>query len=252
MRKFKHKITGDIVTKNAINYYFETRGYTTNIPAEVIENSNDWEEIVEKDYEILSFRHKGSNYIWKKDSQLKGLFCLVDGKIPFTSLEEINKYPKVYEIHSIKRLSDGEVFTIGDKIQSKYFIPYNEIRTIQRFKIISNTINVEQDEGITNLNDIKKVKKPLFTTEDGEEIFEEDRFYFVSKDFKCFETMASIRTIQNPDLLFFSSKEAAEEYILMNKPCLSINDIINKVDYNPVESYTSSIRKLKELVKQRL
>ena len=68
-----------------------------------------WEEVIEKDYKILSFKHKVSNHIWKNDSQLKDTFCIVDGKAPFTSLEEINRYPKVYEIHSIKRLSDGEV-----------------------------------------------------------------------------------------------------------------------------------------------
>jgi len=68
-----------------------------------------WEKVVKKDYEILCIKHKESNHIWKNDSQLKNIFCIADGKAPFTSLEEINRYPKVYEIHSIKRLSDGEV-----------------------------------------------------------------------------------------------------------------------------------------------
>ena len=76
-----------------------------------------WEKVVEKDYEILCIKHKKSKCFYRNSIDLRNLNLydihsvkrLSDGKAPFTSLEEINRYPKVYEIHSIKRLSDGEV-----------------------------------------------------------------------------------------------------------------------------------------------
>lgn len=43
------------------------------------------------------------------------------------------------------------------------------------------------------------------------------------------------------------TKEAAEEYILMNKPCLSLNDVFNTITW-----LDNSKKLLKELVKQKL
>ena len=37
----------------------------------------------------------------------------------------------------------------------------------------------------------------------------------------------------------------------MNKPCLSIDDVLN-ISYNPVETKTSTTNKLKKLVKSKL
>lgn len=48
------------------------------------------------------------------------------------------------------------------------------------------------------------------------------------------------------DYLKFSTKEAAEEYILMNKPCLSINDVNS--DFS-ITKYR--MKQLKKLVKSR-
>ena len=103
-------VLGFEIEKIGTSTYVGGSGNTFQIRKEYIEyHSEFWEKVVEKDYEILCIKHKESNHIWKNDSQLKNIFCIADGKAPFTSLEEINRYPKVYEIHSIKRLSDGEV-----------------------------------------------------------------------------------------------------------------------------------------------
>ena len=59
---------------------------------------NNWEEIIEKDYEILSFNDLG--LIVK---QPDGLFKRINGNTLVTE-----KQISHFRIHSIKRLSDGE------------------------------------------------------------------------------------------------------------------------------------------------
>ena len=68
-----------------------------------------------------------------------------------------------------------------------------------------------------------KLNIPLFTTEDGVQIFEGDSVYSVSQIYlsSLFHSSCGIKTklIANRDnLILFSKKEAAEEYILLNKP----------------------------------
>jgi expansin (peptidoglycan-binding protein) len=59
MKQYKHKITGDLVyfKKDNNSYYFAKTidGYTYNLPKNIVENSYDWIEVIQKDYEILSF-----------------------------------------------------------------------------------------------------------------------------------------------------------------------------------------------------
>lgn len=164
MKTYKHKKTGEIATyKDGI---LKSSGFSVEIGVEP--SSNFWEEIVEKDYEILSYIHNGSKHIWKKDSQLKDTFCLEDGKSPFTRLEDILKYPKIYLIHSVKRLSDGEVFTAGDKIKDV------ELGTcsIRGFKIINKKMHIIYLDYDYPLEKTIKAKQPLFTTTQKEEIIE--------------------------------------------------------------------------------
>jgi len=101
------------------------------------------------------------------------------------------------------------------------------------FKIIENKI-VCLNDFFSSISErafciIKKLpeKTPLFTTEDGVEIFENDKYYFINNGFMCVKSFA-----ENLGLLIsaktFHSKPKAEEYILLNKPCLSLNDLLKK------------------------
>ena len=141
-----------------------------NLENDWIENYPEfWQEVVEKDYEILSYIHNGSKHIWKKDPKFETYFYINQGLNPCTRLEDILKYPKVYLIHSVKR-NDGEIFTIGDKV-----VGYNnsiaKIKTIDLVGEISLNIGTDKSEGFS-LKNLKKVKQPLFTTEQRSEIEE--------------------------------------------------------------------------------
>ena len=204
-----------------------------NLENDWIENYPEfWQEVVEKDYEIL---------------EVKGKYGAISSYI-----EELDNDLKDKTIFKIKRLSDGkeEIFTIGDKTNNG---------TISKFEIDSNGVRVFFEEKPKNyhvsLNSIKHVKQPLFTTEDGVDIFEGDEVVCFDKEdwitrnekykFQPFD-------VKDKNYLFFSTKEKAEEYILMNKPVLSLTDLKNLGIFNETDYCKRMWITIKELVKQKL
>lgn len=220
----------------------------------LIENQPEfWEEIVEKEYEILSYTFKESGLtVTKNFNSHVGLF----GREGFYISESRIKNAS---IHSVKRLSDGEVFTVGDKIRlNQIGSPVRTIKSINR-TFVDNII-FEHYIGTIFLKDAVKIKQPLFTTEDGVDIYEGDEYFeVITPDFHnkpCVwniipnETRGNIIYDQvgnkRNGRLWFSNKESAEEYILYNKPCLSINDLINKSTHRVL------IEELKNIVRSKL
>jgi ribosomal protein L19 len=199
--------------------------------SEVINQSEFWEEIVEKDYEILSVLqpHVNLKYTLIKNKQFGNSY---NGDVYYHSGAEIRGFDMLdkiknnaWKIHSVKRLSDGEIFTVGDKITGKsdYNCIINSIDLNPNYpQIMFNKL----DEGI-NLTNAKHIKERLFTTKDGVDIYEGDKIHFVNYNY---EYNGVYNAIKNSLALFsnrkiFSTKEKAEEYIIMNKPCLSIKEI---------------------------
>lgn len=216
-----------------------------------------WKEVVKKDYEILSFIWNFGSY--KPIYTLKNNLYCHDWKISGT-----NKYnqdellnDKNYLIYSVRRLSDDEIFTIGDivKINSnsiKYIITQIQINKNSKISISGNCI----EQGISTFNNywesINHIKQPLFKTEDGVDIFEGDQFYFIAGSDKKFDhnlgtLVASKNATAHLALARFSKKEKGEEYILMNKPCLSVNDVLSVMNFPKAWENI-----LKGLVKQKL
>jgi len=104
-----------------------------------------------------------------------------------------------------------------------------------------------------------------FLGEYFEEIKDEYRFLVYTKDkpfFKAWEVMEFIK--QRPDyhkkndfIRFFKTKAEATEYILMNKPCLSYNDVSNMCilfkDVNLDHFKTTiDLDKLKEIIEKKI
>lgn len=221
---------------------------------EIVENYPEfWEEVKLKDYEILSFVNTEGNVlkkdskinVLKKDSQIN-VFCKSDGKIPFYSEIELLCNPNI-KIHSIKRLSDGEVFTVGDKVNNPNFPTW----LIKEFIVEINNIVVVSKCGSRcyNFNNLEKSKEVLFKTEDGVDIYEGDIYYCVNSSFKLSEWIAYKDTIQEW-VNNFSKKEKAEEYILRNKPFFSLNDYYSIFD-GDIRDYGIS-SKLEKLAKSKM
>jgi len=99
----------------------------------------------------------------------------------------------------------------------------------------------------------EEVKEPLFITEDGINIYDKDIVWKVEDFLVCKFIAYSQYSPYN--IRSYSTKEKAEEYILINKPSLSIKDIqliigqCNNTNYINLNLLT---HKLKELVKIKI
>lgn len=201
-----------------------------------------WEPVVEKDYEILSYI--GIHKILKGKTYTKEKYGYE------FHLYEDKHHKNLITIHSIKRLSDGEIFTIGDKLETgiikKFYLP----DVIQK----EITIYVTEDDEDTYLSEAVKLKQPLFTTEDGVDIFKNINKYYtpiyiIDKALNIRYCEKDFNTKPSNNVKYFYSKEKAEEYILMNKPILSLKEIYDLTDKNSGQYNESDLEKL---VKQKL
>lgn len=212
--------SGDIVKKEKKSglYTNINKKSCTHLNYEV-ENKEFWEEVVEKDYEILKFKKSRTGVVTNSDWR------------PFGGEE--------WGIYSIRRLSDGEVFTVGDRIDS-----YCESGCITKFELTKNNVKVHflddksthQNEW-TFLNNLIKAKEKLFTTEDGVSVYDMDEVYVVDRNtfVICKYTMS-----RDPERgclyiphsnMYFSTKKLANKWVDDNRPQYSKSDIeemINK------------------------
>jgi hypothetical protein len=231
-KKFKHKKTGEIATyKDGI---LKSSGFCVEIGVEP--SSEFWEEVVEKDYEILTVITNDGKFI----------------EIVYNQSATIEPF---WKIHSVKRKSDGEIFTIGDVCCPNGYIDNDH--PITKFELILNNtrLRVNSKNWYLGINDIIKSKPILFTTEDGVDIYEGDKYYIVgNKTFDLSNELISYGNMIN-NCKKFSTKEKAEEYILWNKPCLSLNDVASiypGVNKNHSNIPSHQAERLKELVKSKL
>jgi len=144
MKTFKHKKTGEIATyKDGV---LKSSGFCVEIGTEP--SSEFWEEVIEKNYEILkisgyTLRDNGKYSHHKSQSKI--------GVITAEKLLSSDRYS--YYIKTVKRLSDGEIFTVGDKTLNGDII---------EFKLINNILipTVGKKTPLTaNLEFLKKYSK---------------------------------------------------------------------------------------------
>jgi len=106
--------------------------------------------------------------------------------------------------------------------------------------------------------DTISTKTVLFTTEDGVGIMHGQDYWHVVSDWTPQKETAQEfgrEEYQVSSLIRFSTKEAAEQYIIDNKPCLSLNDLKQyqrSNGFNCVDFFGERITKLQELVNQKL
>jgi hypothetical protein len=135
------------------------------------------------------------------------------------------------KIYSVKRLSDNEVFSVGDKVE------WGKLYTIKRLFVSDNGLmwcDLVSEKGKeyhnVNFGALDKIKTPLFVTDDGIKVFDENQtIHGVLTDFW-------IKVSYTPHLAsmfkehgkWFSSEEKRDQYILMNKPLLSLQEIFKQ------------------------
>lgn len=316
MKKFKNKNTGEVVRYTTQGYYRTEEGVA--VPSRFIEDSCDWEEVIKK-FEILSFKSISvPDYILFLGEEgyvsAKG-----DYEVPLEDMLANNNFV----IHSVKRLPDSEIFTIGDKVKDG---KYGVSDTIKRLSI-SNcgetiyvaTTNMSWGQYIEH---ILKIKEPLYTTydgvdryeygqeywviynkysyplrvcelhfegcfkerpevykifstekaaleyersikpkclfktEDGVEVFCEDSYWCVNIDlWSIWKQTAKEKTMLNNNVRAFSAEELARDYLVMNKPILSLNELLSAWDSERDDKlYRTSrlFRAFKKIAKDKL
>jgi len=168
-----------------------------------------------KDWEIVSFKLQDGTIFDKKESGLYGL--LGDGIIPEKDMIE-----KCHEIYEVRRIRDNLVFKVGDE---------TNWGKVKGFRIVGETNKMVVEYAAIGdwqfLSSVEKVihKVLLFTTEDGVEIFKHGAAFYVQDDFN-WNIVSHSGIFEKRPFPYFSTREKAEQFILDNKPCLSLNDLL--------------------------
>lgn len=139
--------------------------------------------------------------------------------------EEIVEYPvgtKVIDTESVYPLAHikGNIFEKTNDGWKPYNFPVENMKGELPESLIGKGKRFE----------VIEEKKPLLTTEDGVDIYEGDKVYLVLEpewQYNLLEKNITEKEFKNTreSIKWFASKEKAEEYILMNKPFICINDL---------------------------
>ena len=92
----------------------------------------------------------------------------------------------------------------------------------------------------------------MFRTEDGVDIFKGEHYYWVNKCTFFLGEGEAKGGPKNEKFADFKSKQKAEEYILMNKPSLSLSDVKNIWVWSTEIFPVSLWEKLKEKAQSKL
>lgn len=234
---YKHRKTGEFA------YYKDGVFKQNNCSVEIgVEPSSEfWTELT---YEILSFRSKRNSFM-----EFEG-----NGAPLEWALNEDEYY-----ITSIKRISDGEIFSIKDKIT--YKLADKGVKAIVGIVFRGDNIWLQTDLERPNygmvLEYAEKVKELLFITEDNVPVFKGESYVKLNNysDWSIVTVFVAESSHENYQGLKFSTKEVAEMYTLMNKPVLSLNGLLSvwgsDVD---IERYKKSplFRRFKDLASGNL
>jgi len=140
------------------------------------------------------------------------------------------------KIIQVKRLADGEVFSVGDEVVNQK----SRIGGQMQFKIghfhlhSGNIISAYDFDPAFGINFLslshasKPVREVLFTSFDGVKIFPGDDFFITDLSNGNLTSITAGEKDRGywKHAKLFSTKEKAEEYILINKPIFSLKDIM--------------------------
>jgi len=243
------ELVGEFASKMLMDLY--TNNDNINKPQNHIANFKA-SKTKPKEYEILEFSvdYLGeSNIVFYKLTEpnvyrKKG----TDFPIWFDILN--TQKEKSFKIKRVRRLSDGEVFSIGDEI-----LHYGVNYKIENIGISNGVVKINGCI-FTPIAELQKAKQPILTTHDGKDIYKLDKCWYVGKEFEINEWVAFETEILHLDKLkYFSTKEAAESYIAWNKTQFSLAEIMANShllqEDGSMDCYAFSRIKLIELAKSK-
>lgn len=205
-----------------------------------------------RDFEIVSFEKDDGILVFSKEKYRNSLNSI--------SLESCLQFK--LKINAVKRLSDGEVFMVGDRLNHGSYSQNVANDKIEKITIEGGDLYFDGDFGTeyhwtVNIKTAKKAsptsREPLFVTFDGVSIYDGDSYYRI---LDTFEVQGNYNVTKKPsDATIkhsFGKLEAAKDYVLMNKPVLSVNDILSISQKSTLEFREFNKHKLKELAQQKI
>jgi hypothetical protein len=220
----------------------------------IIVKSTKQDDSKEGGYEITQFK------------SCNGDIFPIEEKPSFNAKDYISRIKG--EIYSVVRLVDKVTFTLGDLTKSKYWGKHTKSSPIERFLIRGNALKVVIDSDELSLASLMPPKDPLFITEDGVKIRENKNGIFqywslkldnwkISNAPHILDSSNIIPTTAEDLLrccneLRFSTRESAEEYILMNVKKLSIKDLLELNTSSSDDYLHIEMRKVRDRVKKLL
>jgi hypothetical protein len=139
--------------------------------------------------------------------------------------------------------TDNFIWT--DEDVAEYSLKSKELTLFQfKWKKIQEKENIEKYTS----------KEVLFTTEDGIAVSAKQKVYWINTTYESYWEVNELEIGDEFDqwdgVKYFSTHIAANEYVLINKPCLSINDLISA--WEGFHKYSPLFSKLKELAKSKI
>lgn len=182
------------------------------------------------------------------------------------------------KIHSVKRLSDGEVFSVKDDVSAREgeYCHWDRWYKIISMSVKNGTLGIELMNVIeTNptgsiwreIQNIKRIpapKQPLFTTSDGKDVYEGDTVWGVAiqasgTDMIRPRTMPFEKHVNRQSRRWFSTESAANEYVKWHKPGFSLYEIVNNSEMKGLSDETKGdvlyqfrLPKLIEIAKSKI
>ncbi len=144
MKTYKHKFSGNIAQEiNSSENYIVTEPQNFTIPKWIVEEGGDWEEVkVAPEYEVTKIQLNISDIILTFQGE-KCIHRSDDSTWPTFNLSRCLMQNN-YEIISIRRLSDGQEFSIGDKIKDSL----TDITTDYKVQVINYFARGVRPDGI--------------------------------------------------------------------------------------------------------
>jgi len=206
------------------NYYWEGSWFNPNDFCEF------WEEVFEQNYEIVARKiRSGAIVEYEKGIAVRRSDGLgVEGTVSLEFALQNIYCSRGTSLHSVKRLSDGEVFTVGDCFDAGL-----GSRTITSIWVDKEGVlgfnhehgRISNTKGTGVFHKAKKLQPALFTTEDGVEIRKGDKIYIITEIVKD-QIMGLILDEWRPyeGAKSFSTKEAAQKYVDSQKVLFTTED----------------------------
>lgn len=238
-----------VIDQNIVQLFYEDDKFRVHLDGAELLATVDKERFipVKDSYKILAFRRR-------LDSG-----CTDAGSL-FIESEHSNVFSKAFlnrldinEIFSVKRLSDGMIFTIDGIVEINNSIRHKIVSITKIdddfcFKLDNTAIFITTD----GPDEIKSLKK-LFISEDEVEICKDDFYYSLNistgdiHKIKAFTADVDTHEDYKKNFKDFSTRKAAEHYSLRIKKCLSIEDITNNCAIGSM-----LLKELETIVKSRM